>query len=162
MRVLFGKIKRKSEFLTEGATIAAVNGVDPVNLYSTFDESGDDVVLTVWFDLGGASFLNSAEHPDQFAGAQQLLNKYAIELNKASIKKQVSEEKNKLKKLESDYKKLNRDHKRYVREIEQAKEKIKKAEANIETNLIEQEEKEKQIEAQKTVIEIVKKKLEDL
>ena len=64
--------------------------------------------------------------------------------------------------MESSLKRLVRENERYHREIEQAKEAIRRAEANIETNLLEQEQTNQQIETQVNVVDGVKKRLEDL
>ena len=130
-----------------------------IDVYATFEQSGDDVILTAWFDLG-ATYLNSTEHSERFGAGEDFLMGFETEVYKEGVRQEIKLEENNLKKLEGGLKKLEKEKERYEREIEQAKERIAKAEANIETNLIEQEETHEKIKVQIETVAKTKKKLE--
>lgn len=156
------KVKRKDEWFSDDAEIASVGGIDPVDVYAIFAESGDDIILTVWFNLGTEGYVSSNQHPEQYQGAQQLLNRFALDVSRQSANNALKLEENNLKKMESDMKRLKKSNKRYHNDIEQAEKKIEKAKANIETNELEQEELEAQIKAQKEKVQVAKKRRDNL
>ncbi len=152
------KIKRSEEWFSDNANISGVGA--SVDVYATFEQSGDEVKMTAWLNMDGTYF-NSSTHPDKYASAEDFLNAFELEVYKDGVRSEIKFEENNMKKLESNLKKLKKSNKRLHAEIEAAKKKIEKAEANIETNLLEQEEVNIKIEAQKEVVEKTKKKMED-
>ena len=64
--------------------------------------------------------------------------------------------------LEKDLKKLKGKNEDYHEDIEKAKQKIMEAEKNIEMNVVEQENKTKEIDTQKAVVTKVTEKLNNL
>lgn len=153
------KIKRSEEWFSDNAKIPGVGGSNSVDVYATFEQSSDDVLMTVWFDMDG-SYLNSNDHQERFSAGETFLSNFEYEVYKDRIRSEIKSEENNLKKLESNMKKLKKNNDRYHKEIEDAKKKIAKAEANIEDNIQEQEETDALIEAQKEVVELTKKKLD--
>ncbi len=151
------KIKRTAEWLSDNAEISGL-GVGEVDVYATFENSGDDVRMVAWFDLG-EGYLSSMAYPNEYSAGEEMLNEFELVVYKEGVKDEIKEEENNLKKLESELKKAKKDKDRFERDIEQAKDKIKKAEANIESNLVEQEEINNRIEEQKKMVEKTKEKL---
>jgi hypothetical protein len=158
-----GKTKRLkgNEYFTDDAEIPEIGGANTVDVYARSEDQGDGSSLAVWVDLGGA-FLSSDVDPDRYTEGEKLLMRFALFVAKENTSIELDAEDKALRKLEDLQKKLERDNDRYHREIEQAKEAILQAEANIETNLKEQEETQKQIEIQRSVVEEVKKRLGNL
>ena len=127
------KVKKSEEWLSDNAEIGGVSA-DDVDVYATFEQTGDDVRMVAWFDLGD-SYLASMTYPDRYPAGERVLIEFENVVYEDVVKGEIKEEQNSLKKLESSLKKAKKDKNRYEREIEQAKDKIAKAEANIESNL---------------------------
>ena len=155
------KLRKSDEWFSDNAEIVAIGGSNALDVYAKAQEAGDDTEMILWVDLGGV-FLSSSEHPDEFVEGEKLLMRFALFVAKEKTKIELEAEEKKLKQLNSSLKKLKRDNERYHREIEAAKERIKKAEANIDTNVVEQEETTQMIEMQKETVKMVKQKLADL
>jgi len=157
-----GKTKKnRSEWFTDDASLASVGGSNTVDIYMSPEELGPDINMNVWFDLGGA-FLNSEEHPNRYVEAEKYLMRFALFMAKEKTQLELESQEKTMGKTENLLKRLERDNERYHRDIEVAKEKIRLSESNIETNLVEQEETRKLIEAQLVAIEKIRAKLQAL
>lgn len=153
--------RKKNEWVTADADIVALGMGKKLSLYATIDEEKDNVIFSLWVDLGN-SFVNSQDMPERYEEAEKLVMRYALELAQAKIKLDIREEEKNLEKMEDELKKLVGTQERYEREIEKAKEAIKKAEENIVENKKEQIDQAERIKAQKKAIEEIRKKLNDL
>ena len=159
-----GKTKKTrggNEIFTDDADVVAIGGANTIDIYAKTDDRGEGSNLAMWIDLGGA-FLASETHPDRYMEGEKFLMRFALFVAKENTVIELEEEEKQLSRLGSSLKRLVRDNERYHREIEQAKEAIRKAEANIETNIINQDETNQQIELQQGVVGDVKKRLSDL
>ena len=154
------KVKGSSELLSNDADIPGIGAGNTVDVYALIEESGEDVVLTTWFDLGGA-YLNSAAHGDRYVEGEKFLMRFGLFVTKEMIKIEFEEEKKRLSELEKDLDKLKRDNDRLHDIIAEAERAIEEAKADIETNVQEQEGKVKDIDAQQKVVENVKAKLDE-
>lgn len=155
------KDKKMDEWFTDDGKIVAIGGGNTVDVYSRISEAGDNVFMTVWFDLGG-EYLNSASHPSKYTEGEKMLMKFAIEVAKEMTLIELDEQETVLKKMHKNLKKLENMKERYENEIVKAKEAIATAENNIELNIKEQENAQDQIKMQGEVIDEIKKKLNDL
>lgn len=155
------KVRGGDEIFTDDAEIVGIGGANTVDIYARAEDRGTGASLAMWVDMGGA-FLASETHADRYIEGEKFLMRFALFVAKENTQIEMEEEEKQLKRLESNLKRLERDNERYHREIEQAKEAIRKAEANIETNLLEQDETNQQIEIQKGVVSEVKRRLSDL
>jgi len=153
------KIKKSEEWFSGNADISGMGGSGSVDVYATFEQSGSDVKMTAWFDLGD-DYLSSSVHQERYGAGENFLTDFEMQVYKEGVKSEIKSEENNLKKLESEMKKLKKNNDRYHKEIEDAKKRIAKAEANIEENLQEQEETTIKIDEQKEVVKLTKKKLE--
>lgn len=159
-----GKTKRNrkaDEYFTDNAEIAAIGGSNTVDVYARIAESGDDVYITTWFDLGG-SFLSSDDHPQAYTEAEKIMMRFAINVAQKLTQDELDEQLKKLKKLESRLNKLRNANDGYHRDIENAKKRIARAEANIVENEEEQVTANEEIEEQKEIVKEVQKRLNDL
>lgn len=153
--------RKTKEWVIEDADIVALGRGKTIDMFTTFDESGDGVKVNLWVDLDG-DFLTSREYPDRYTDAEKLMMRYALEVAKASVQEELDHEERELKKLETDMRKLKNANDRYHRDIERAKEAIKKAEEDIVKNVRDQEDMLKKLELQQELIDQIRKKLNEL
>ncbi len=160
----YGKVKEngkaREHFMT-ATKIPVINGTSPVDLYAKFEEGKNMATTYMWVDLGGA-FVNSSDHPSQTAAVRQFMYDYFIAVRKKVVNEELKTEEKNLNGLEKDLEKLKDKNQDYHNDIEKAKQKIAEAEKNIEKNLVDQENKVKEIDTQKVVVEKVVEKLNNL
>ena len=160
----YGKIKengKAKEYFMMGTKIPVINGTSPVDLYAKFDEGKDMATAYVFVDLGGA-FVNSVDNPSQSASLKQFLFDYFITVRKKVVAEELKNEEKNLGGLEKDLKRLKDKNEDHHNDIAKAKQKILENEKNIETNVVDQENKTKEIDTQKVVVEKVVEKLNNL
>lgn len=153
------KVKRSDEFLSHAARISSISS-EPVNLYSSFSESGNNVYLSLWIEMEEDNFFSSSENSDVFVEAENILVHFSGEVEKENIRIELQEEQKRLKKLESVLKKLERNNDSYHKDITSAKARIVKAEEKIITNEKEQEDTQAMILEQLEIVNKVKELLE--
>lgn len=154
------KNRKTKEIFTDNATIPQLSS-NSIDVYAKMNEVNGEVLLSVWFDLGGG-FLSTETHPDKASAAQILVLQYALEVSKKTTGDELKNEEKNLKKLEKELAKLEKENSTFHKNIEMYKKKIQEAEANIKNNEAEQVNKNGEIENQKGKVETVKKKLEEL
>jgi len=160
----FGKMKENSkarEHFLMATKIPVINGLSPLDLYAKFEEGKGMATAFVWVDLGGA-FVNAAEHASQTTALRQFMKDYFIAVRKKVVAEEVKMEEKNLSNLEKDLKRLRDKNDDLHKEIEKAKLKIAEAEKNIEKNLVEQDNKSKEISSQKDVLGKVTEKLNSI
>ncbi len=160
----YGKIKengKAKEYFMMATKIPVINGSSPVDLYAKFDDGKDMATAYVFVDLGGA-FINTVDNPSQSASLKQFMYDYFISVRKKVVAEELKAEEKNLSSLEKDLKKLKNKNEDYHNDIAKAKQKILEAEKNIESNVIEQENKNKELDTQKAVVEKVTEKLNNL
>ncbi len=160
----FGKMKENSkarEHFLMATKIPVINGTSPLDVYAKFEEGKGLATTYVWVDLGGA-FINSTDNATQSAALIQFMKDYFIAVRKKVVGEELKLEEKNMSNLEKDLKKLKEKNDDYKKDIEKAKLKIAEAEKNIEKNLVDQESKAKEINAQKNVVEKVVEKLNNL
>lgn len=156
-----GKTKRdrkSKEYFTDDATIPDLS-MNTIDVYALANEAGNEVIFSVWFDLGGG-FLSSSTHPDTYPQAEKMMLLFALEVSEKVIGDDLKSEEKNLKKMEKDLVKLQKRKEGLLRDIENYKQRIKDAEAAIKQNEVEQINAGKAIENQKLKVDDVKKKLE--
>lgn len=150
--------RKEKEWFTDDVSITAIGGSNTVDLYTVIEQTGNDVELAMWCDLGGV-FLSSASHRDRYEEAEEMLERFSMEVAKASVQVNLDQEEKKLKDLENEFQKLQKDNERLHKEIEKAEETIRKAREDISKNEKDQEAALKSIDTQKEAVEEVKKRL---
>ncbi len=151
---------KKDEMFADDAEMEEL-GVNTADIYAVFKETEEGMNMIVFVNLGGA-YLSSSLHGDQAKFMEELIRKFAIEEAKDAIEEQIDAQDKILSGLESDQKSLEKENEDLHHAIEDYNDKIKKAEGDIKTNEKNQTDKKAAIEAQKTVIESVKKKLDGI
>jgi len=152
------KVKKSNEWMTDNATISTIS-TDWVDMYSSFEKSGNNAVLNLWVDMGEDEFINSYAHASQYEELENILLHFSEEVRKANVELEMAEEEKTLKRLETELKKLERLNDNYHKEIENAKAKIAKAEENIITNESDQEQARDLILQQQNRVEEVRQKM---
>lgn len=150
-------VKKSDEMLTDNAKIEQISS-NTVDVYALFVETGEDVELNVWYDLGGA-YLTSHTHPEGYNYVVKMLEDFSEIADQAVIERQLEAEEDTLKKLEKDLGGLEKDKTGLEEEIEKFKQKIVEAEQAIEQNLKDQELKKGEISTQQETIKMVSSKL---
>lgn len=162
MKEYGGKTKKSkgSEWLTTGADIVGINGVNPMKIYAkTSAGSDNNVEHTVWFDLGD-SYLES-DQKKKYSEAEKMLESFALKCKIENTKLELSAAEKKLRTLENDLKRLKRQNDGYHKEIEQAEKRIEQAKENIAKNEEQQAEAAEIITLQKELLEEIKQRLKD-
>jgi hypothetical protein len=150
--------KKAKEYITENAKVSLINGTSPLTLYAQHSEGKGEATTRLWVDLGGA-FANPEEHKNQSAGIETFLYDFWVVARKKAISKELAMEEKRLENLNKDLKKLENKKQDLHNEIDKCKLKIAEAEKNIETNIVDQDNKKKEIDAQKKTVEMVVEKL---
>lgn len=135
-------------------------GNNPVDIYSKFEEDKDKktVTLHVAVDLGGA-YLSSSDK-DKYRYIEKMMKEFAIDMSKDNIRDEISAAEKVQSKLEDEQKDLEKKNKGYKDDIEDYKKKITQAESDIKDNESAQGKKKSEIDAQKKVVDEIKKKLD--
>lgn len=154
------KAKNTGEYFTDNGTINAMGNND-VDIYASFQQSGSNVMMTMWFDLGGA-YLSSGMHPDEALSAENVIMDFALQVSVNMLEDELKAEERILKRLEDDYGKLRKDKEGYEKDIADAEKKIEERKRDIEQNLIDQENKTIEIENQKSRLMEVQSKLKSV
>ncbi len=149
------KNRGSQEIFTSSAKISAIGKGRKVDLYTIFEQSGDQVSLSLWVDLGD-EFLSKKNKNSQVQGAKDFLEDFAKEVRREIIRLQVKEEGEILEKFEVRMKRLVRDSTRFEREIESAEVKIFKNQEKLEENRIAREEMKLIIEEQQITVDSIK------
>ncbi len=148
-----GKVKfdkKKGETFADDCEIKDMS-TNTVDVYSSLRQSGDNTILTVWFDLGGA-YLNSQMHGDKISIAKKLLNEFALSVSRASVEEDLKEQEKILKDLEKDLKKQKKDKENLEDDIKKYEQKILEAKQAIKENLELQKDTEVKISAQEKIV----------
>lgn len=153
--------RKAREWICDDAEITAIGRGNTIDIYANVEEKGNSALAYVWFDLGGA-YLSSREHGEQYAEAEKLLMRFALEVAREKTRGELEGEKDELKKLQRELDRLKSLNERYHNEIKRAEEAIKKAQEGIVENERLQEEMLQQIAEQQKAIDAVQMRLNDL
>lgn len=152
------KERKSGEIFTDNALVPEISS-NTIDIYAKISGVGEEVLFSVWFDLGG-QFLSSESHPEKYGQAEKMLLLFALKVSGKVISDELTIEEGTLKKQEKELTKLEKENASLHKEIELYKQKILAAEAAIEINVANQENTKTSIEKQKVVVEKVKTKLE--
>ena len=163
MKSYGGKTKKSKggEWLTTGADIIGINGVDPMNIYAKTKPGSDgNVEHSVWFDLGD-SYLEE-DQKNEFDEAEKMLMTFALQCRIKSTGLELSAAEKKLRSLQNDVDRLTRQNKGYHNDIEQAEKRIEQAKENIAKNEEQQADAADKVVLQNELLEEIKQRLKDL
>jgi hypothetical protein len=152
------KDRKSGETLTDDALVPELSA-NTVDMYIKMNTIGEEVLFSLWVDLGG-EFLSSSKHPAKYGQAEKILLLFALEVSQKVISDELAAEEETLKKQEKELVKLEKENAKLLEDIEMYKQKIVDAEAAVQTNITNQDSTKVSIENQKVVVEKVKRKLE--
>jgi len=155
-------VKKSDDLLGESAKIASISGTGTVDVYSQIKESGDNVSMTVWFDMGEGNYLSSDEYPNSYKDAEQMLQGFEKSVKKEMTGRELKQEEKNLKKVEGELKDLAKKKESLMKDIERFKQKIIEAEEDIARNEAAQAETKNRIEEQKGTVSDVATKLQNI
>ncbi len=155
-------VKKSDDDLAAAAKIAAISGTGTVDVYSQINESGDNVSMTVWFDMGQGAYLNADEYPNSYEDAEQLLQSFGTSVRREMTESELKQEEKNLKNVEGDLRDLAKKKESLLKDIEKYKKKIIEAEEDIARNEAAQEETKTRIEEQKETVSEVATKLQNI
>lgn len=143
-----GKMKAgKSESTTLQSSVKSMFERKTFDTYAKVITVDKEVKVAVAVDLGGA-FMNSKDHPAQYAEMKARLETFAATAAKASVKDNVKAEEKILSTLEKEEKSLEKVKESHLKEIENYKKKIEESQKKIEDNIILQTKKKEEVKAQ--------------
>lgn len=153
--------RKTKEWVINDADILALGRGKAIDLYTTFDQQGDQVSVNLWVDMDG-EYLTSRGYSDRYTDAEKLMMRFALEVAKSSVQAELDDEEKQENRMETDLRKLKNANERYHKDIERAKAAIEKAEKEILKNVRDQEAMVKKIEMQRELLDQIRKKLNDL
>ncbi|MCB0661281.1 MAG: hypothetical protein KDC24_00970 [Saprospiraceae bacterium] len=156
------KVKKADVEMAENVRIQSISGTGNLNLYSKIEEQGDDVILTVWFEMSNGNFLNSAEFPNSYKEAEEMLENFGVSVKRRMVQEELEDEQDALGDLNKNLEKMIKRKENLEKDIEDYKKRIEDAKKEIEDNLSGQEDLKKKIEEQKSQVEAVNKRLGDI
>jgi hypothetical protein len=146
------KVSMGKEIFADNAVIKTLSD-NTVDIYARIDQSQEgEYMLMAGFDLGGA-YLSSSMHPDKYREAKRILYDFAVKTTKEGYKLKLAAEDKVLSRLEKDKEDLVKANDKLNKDIADCKARIAQAEKDIETNLLDQENKQKEVDRQKKNIE---------
>ena len=155
------KVSIKDEIFADNAAISDIS-VNTIDVYAIVKKEETGIIkLIVAFDLGG-TFLSSSTHSKESKAAEKIIKKFAVNTSKKAVEEKLKEAKDKQKDLENDLSDLVKKNEKLHKQIEDYKNKITENEKDIEKNIQEQEVASKAVDVQKTAVEEVNKKLNDI
>lgn len=150
----------KKEMFTDNLLISSIS-TNTIDVYAAVDKSKSGTTFMVFFDLGGA-FLNSKDHPEQYAAAAQFLRNFALGLARSAAEGELKDVENDLSKLEKEQRDLQKDQWKLEDTIKKAEETIAKARKDLEENKKDQEKNTKLLEEQKKKVSDAKSILDKI
>ena len=160
----YGKTKYNSkakEYYTLNVRVNDIKSGDPIDIYAVFDEFADGVRMDFSFDLGNG-FVSKKSFPREYEGAQMFVESFVLSVEKFKVEERLKEEEKALEKLNNKLKDAVKDNKKLNDKIVDYEEKIREAENDINTNELEQEDLQKQIEMQTMKVKDVQNELRNL
>jgi hypothetical protein len=155
------RVKQSKESLVEGAQILDIGGVNRLNVYSLSEAAADGAKLVVWIDMGGG-FVNATTFPNEYAESVKFLQSFAHKVKVDQIAIDLDAQQKALTKYQNNLAKLQRENDNLHKIIEDSQKRIAQAELDIVKNLQDQEVAQKEIDSQKSNVDTVQKKLEQV
>ena len=136
-------------------------GKNTVDIYTRFEENKKQksVTMRVAFDLGGI-YLSSHNDADKYAAAEKLLKDFAVKTSRAPLEEKSKAALKLLGEMEGTKKDLEKENEKLHNEVDDYKSKISKAQDDIRKNEETQAKKRDEMDAQKALIEQLRKETE--
>lgn len=155
------KLKKAKGEWTATKLHASFMGDNEFAIYSTVEKEGPKTSLNVWIDAG-TYFLNRRDNSSRTDEMVRTLQQCYFDIRRAAINKELKAEQDKMKDLEAKQKKLVKDNETLHQNIDNWKAKIQKAEQDITNNVQAQEANIVDQDAQKRLLEEIKRRLDNV
>ncbi|CAH1001482.1 hypothetical protein LEM8419_02385 [Neolewinella maritima] len=149
---------RTGELASLNFGLPGVSAGSKVDMYSHVREVGNGSELSVWIATPDG-YVSPDLDQGQYLEAEKMLMRFALAVSRAQTEQDVDTQEDKLKNLEKDLDRLRRDKERAEKDIVDAQQLIAEREAEIQQNIVSQENKQREIEAQMRVVEDTKAEL---
>lgn len=159
----YGKTKdnRKTDAIESlGAKVPMISR-SALDVYMVITKGEGMARSAVFFD-NGTAFISSESNADETQGVESFLSDFADAVQRLVVEDELKDEEKNLDGLDKDLGKLIKENEKLHEAIADYERKILEAEDNITTNLKDQDDKNFEIETQKTLIEQVKEKLNNI
>jgi hypothetical protein len=151
---------RTGELSSLNFGIPGINAGGKVDMYSMIEEVSNGSELTVWIATP-AGYVSPELDAQQYQQAEELLQSFAQTVDREQIGMEIENQEELLEDLEKELERLQKDKSKAEKEIADARELIIEKETKIEQNTVDQESKQREIEAQIQVVEDTKRRLKD-
>lgn len=153
--------KAKGEMQSLNFKMPGVAPGGKVDMYSMVKKTGKEgSELTIWIATSEGYVSPELDRTAYFE-AEKALMRFALAVSRAQIEEDIEGEQDVLGDLEKELERLRKQKDDYEKDIRNAEKAIEEARAKIDRNLIDQENKAKEIERQLDQIEVVKQKLKE-
>jgi hypothetical protein len=139
-------VKGSNELMAEGAKNKSISK-EEFTIYSSTIVSGNDVLMTVWFDLG-SGFLNKSNNSSAHETAKAKLADFNYAVQRDLAVEAVEKEEDKLKNAEKSLSRIIDDGESIKKDIRNYEDKIEKAKRELEQNIKDQEAAKATLDAQ--------------
>ncbi|TXF88351.1 hypothetical protein FUA23_15335 [Neolewinella aurantiaca] len=152
--------KTKDELQSLNFSIPGVSTGGNVDMYSSIRASGSGSEVMAWIATTDG-YVSPELGSSRYVEAEKMLMRFALAVSRAQIELEIEDQEKELKDLEKELDRLRKDKDNYEKDIADAERKIQEAKDSIEKNLVDQDNKGVEIEAQIERIEATKRKLKD-
>jgi hypothetical protein len=153
-------VKGFDELKAEEAKLKSISK-EQFNLHSAMKASGDNVILTIWFDMG-TSFLNGKESPNLAETAKAKLVDFYYYVQKDNAKNVIKEQEDKYKDAEKALSRLVDQGESITKDIRNYEDKLQEAKREKEKNINEQTIAKTALEEQRLKLDDAKKALDNI
>jgi hypothetical protein len=153
-------VKGFDELKAEEAKLKSISK-EQFNLHSAMKASGDNVILTIWFDMG-TSFLNGKESPNLAETAKAKLVDFYYYVQKDNAKNVIKEQEDKYKDAEKALSRLVDQGESITKDIRNYEDKVQEAKREKEKNINEQTIAKTALEEQRLKLDDAKKALDNI
>lgn len=160
----YGKVKKNrkaKEYYSTGVRVGRIKSGDPVDVYAKFVEFENGVEIVLCFDLG-TEFLNNKTTPNEYEGAEELIQEFVVYVKKYVVGEKLKKEEGNLKDLEGNMKTTRKKNKKLHDKIDNYRENIVKAEDAIKENVLLQEELKVKIQDQASKLKEVQREMDNI
>jgi hypothetical protein len=160
----YGKVKKNrkaKEYYSTGVRVGRIKAGDPIDVYAKFVEFENGVDINLCFDLG-TEFLNSKTTPNEYNGAEKLINEFVVYVKRYIVGEKIKKEEKELKKIEANLKSARKKNKKLHDKIENYQKNIEKAEDDIKENILLQEELKVKVQEQANKLKEVQREMDGI
>lgn len=158
LKDLKGKVSDKTVIFGDDCKTKEM-GDNTFDVYSVVEEAtSEGVKLVVAFDLGGA-YLSAANHPEKYLTGEKILRDFAVEQTKEAVRVRIAAKQAELGGFEKELAGLVSEKASLEKDIVDHQKKIEEAKQNIDKNVGDQANKQKEINSMKVLITELEVKL---